>query len=93
MSGHPSRAGHAYSKEDWSPEAACLSDFAVINSAFVQGPVASYLPILLARRWILLKGFLTGDIVPGSFDINICMVDVPDVARAHIVAMEKSVGV
>lgn len=111
LSGHPRRAGHAYSEQDWSPEAACLPyersklfaeraawdfikqlpdekklDLAVINPAFVQGPI---LTNSVGTSVDIVKRLLTGDI-PGSFDINFCMVDVRDVARAHIVAMEKS---
>ena len=111
LSGHPSRAGHAYSEEDWSPEAACLPyersklfaeraawdfvkrlpdekkfDLAVINPAFVQGPI---LTNSVGTSVGIVKRLLTGDI-PGSLDINFCMVDVRDVAEAHIVAMEKS---
>ena len=95
LSGHPSRSGHAYSEEDWSPaEAACLPyewsklfaeraawdfikklpdekkfDLAVINPAFVQGPI---LTNSVGTSVDIVKGLLTGDI-PGSFDINFCL--------------------
>ena len=112
LSGHPSRRpGHAYTEEDWSPEAACLPyersklfaeraawdfikqlpdekkfDLAVINPAFVQGPM---LTNSVGTSVDVVKRLLTGDI-PGSFNINFCIVDVRDVAQAHVVAMEKS---
>ena len=60
-------------------------DLVVVNPAFVQGPV---LTGLAGTSVDIIKKLLTGDI-PGSFNINFSMVDVRDVAQAHIVAMEK----
>lgn len=60
-------------------------DLAVINPAFVQGPI---LTDSVGTSVDIIKRLLIGDI-PGSFNINFCLVDVRDVAQAHIVAMEK----
>lgn len=60
-------------------------DLSVMNPAFVQGPV---LTSSIGTSVDIVKRLLTGDI-PGSFNINFCMVDVRDVAQAHIIAMEK----
>lgn len=60
-------------------------DLVVVNPAFVQGPVLTRSPCTSID---IVKRLLTGDI-PGSFNINFCIIDVRDVAQAHIVAMEK----
>ena len=60
-------------------------DLVVVNPAFVQGPV---LTSSAGTSVDIMKRLLMGDL-PGGFNINFCMVDVRDVAQAHIVAMEK----
>jgi len=60
-------------------------DLVVVNPAFVQGPI---LTKSVGTSVDIVKRLLTGDI-PGTFNINFCIVDVRDVAQAHIVAMEK----
>ena len=61
-------------------------ELVVINPAFVQGPI---LTNSVGTSVDIVKMLLKGGI-PGGFNINFCMVDVRDVAEAHIVAMEKS---
>ena len=60
-------------------------DFAVINPGFVQGP-----PLTKSSGTSvgLVMGMLAGK-VPGVPDVSFGVVDVRDVAQAHIVAMEK----
>ena len=60
-------------------------DLAVINPGLVIGPI---LTEFNGTSVGLLKSILTGEI-PGCLDVNPSVVDVRDVAQAHIVAMEK----
>jgi len=61
-------------------------DLAVINPGLVIGPI---LTEFSGTSVGLLKSILTGEI-PGCLDVNPPIVDVRDVAQAHIIAMEKS---
>ena len=60
-------------------------DLAVINPGFVQGPAITKSS---GTSVGFVKSVLTGKL-PGTPDVSVGIVDVRDVARAHIVAMEK----
>ena len=61
-------------------------ELVVINPAYVQGPLFS---AASGEGAMLICSQLLGNKTPGILDMNFSIVDVRDVAAAHLVAMEK----